>query len=106
MNDAPFAQMKKGEKYVEMRLYDEKRQLLRVGDCIQFTNAKTGEVLNVNIVDLQRFSDFFELYRVFDKIAVGYTAEETAKAEDMYVYYPKEEIEKCGVLAIVVQVVK
>ena len=103
LNNAPFARIKSGKKSVELRLYDEKRRLLRVGDCIQFTNVETGERLGARITKLQRFADFFELYRHFDKIAIGYSEEEKANAEDMYAYYSPEEITRYGVLAITVE---
>lgn len=103
LNDSPFERMKTGKKSVELRLYDEKRRLLRVGDCIRFTNAETGEFLNAKITKLQRFADFFELYRHFDKIAIGYSEEESANPEDMYEYYTREEIARYGVLAITIE---
>ncbi len=36
----PFSMIKSRQKTIELRLYDEKRQLLSVGDIIRFVNTK------------------------------------------------------------------
>ena len=36
---APFDSIKSGRKTVEMRLNDEKRQLIKIGDRIRFVNV-------------------------------------------------------------------
>ncbi len=100
LKSAPFKMMKYGSKRVELRLYDEKRQLLNVGDCIYFTHADTDEPLQTEIVALRKFPDFFELYKHFTPIEMGYEEGEEANAEDMYAYYSKGDIAKYGVLAI------
>ena len=38
LNNEPFNKIKEGTKTVELRLLDEKRKTLRVGDKIIFTN--------------------------------------------------------------------
>ncbi len=98
----PFQRIKEGSKTVELRLFDEKRRLIKVGDTISFTNTSSKERSEVVVVDLQSYKDFFELYAKFDKISMGYEADEVAVPEDMYAYYPEEEIAKYGVVAIVI----
>ena len=36
LNESPFNRMKKGTKTIEFRLFDEKRQKIKVGDKIEF----------------------------------------------------------------------
>ncbi len=96
----PFSLVKRGQKTVELRLFDEKRQLLRIGDELRFTNVENGETLTREIVGLDRFTDFFALYERFDEKAMGYLEGEPADPADMYEYYSKEEIARYGVLAI------
>ncbi len=103
LNPSPFEKIKSGEKTVEIRLYDEKRQLLKVGDALQFIQTQSGETLDVEIVGLRSFPSFQELYQRFDKIAIGYNAEDVAKPEDMYAYYSKEDEKRYGVLAIMIK---
>ena len=42
LNPAPFGLIKAGKKTVEMRLFDEKRQRIKAGDIIEFTNTRSG----------------------------------------------------------------
>lgn len=106
MNLAPWAYdaIRSGKKTVEMRLYDEKRAKIKIGDKIEFENRETHEKLTCMVKNLSRYKDFFELYDSFDKIALGYNENEEANAEDMNCFYSKEEIEKYGVLAIEIEV--
>ncbi len=103
LNPRPFELMKTGKKRVELRLYDEKRRRMQVGEYVHFTNVQTGELLKMRIVAIQTFSDFFALYECFDKIKIGYEEGEQAKPEDMYAYYSKEEISRYGVVGISVE---
>ena len=59
----PFNEIVRGEKTVELRLFDEKRQKIKVGDKIVFTDNTTGETLNTTVTKLHRFNTFNELYK-------------------------------------------
>lgn len=103
LNHQPFIKIQDGTKTIEMRLNDEKRQQIKVGDQIQFDDRSTNELCVVKVVNLHHFSSFQELYKKFDKEVLGYEKEEVAKPEDMEQYYPKEEQEKYGVVGIEVK---
>lgn len=99
----PFAMIARGEKTIELRLDDEKRRRIRVGDTIVFTNtAIPGEKLSVKVLDLHRFSSFAALYAALPLEKCGYTPEELkhASPKDMEAYYTPEQQEKYGVLGI------
>ena len=49
LNNEQFEKIKNETKTVELRLNDEKRQLLRVKDLIEFTNRNTNEKILVEI---------------------------------------------------------
>lgn len=100
LNNEPFNLIKNGTKTVELRLNDEKRKLLNIGDKIEFTNITNGEKLSVDIINLYKYPSFKELYKHFNKIEMGYTADEPAEPKDMEAYYSKEEQDKYGVLGI------
>lgn len=36
LNDSPFDRIKSGKKIIDIRLFDEKRKLLNLGDIIHF----------------------------------------------------------------------
>ena len=94
LNNEPFECIKNGTKTIELRLNDEKRKLLTVGDYIEFTNKVTNEKLLVEVIDLFKYNSFEELYKHFNKIEMGYSINEEANPKDMENYYSKEEQEK------------
>lgn len=102
LHSSPFEKIKSGEKTIELRLFDEKRQKIKPGDRIVFTNTTTGETLTKRVVKLHRFESFVQLYEVLPLLQCGYTAEDidTAHPSDMEVYYSAEEQEKYGVVGI------
>lgn len=102
LHSAPFEKIKSGEKTIELRLYDEKRQQIQEGDRITFTNTATGETLTATVKKLHRFDSFAELYKALPLLQCGYTAEDidTAHPSDMEAYYSSEEQQKYGVVGI------
>ena len=100
LNDGPFKKIEEGTKTIELRLYDEKRQLLHENDLILFKNRTADEELLVEIIKLHKYPSFEELYKHFDKISMGYSENEEANPKDMEEYYSIEEQEKYGVVGI------
>ncbi len=96
----PWEAMAAGTKTVELRLLDEKRKRIKAGDTILFTCSKTGQVLRTEVVDVRVFPDFAALYEAYDPIAMGYRPGEPVDPAHMEAYYPKEEQEQYGVVAI------
>lgn len=105
LNNSPFVSIKNKTKTIELRLNDDKRQKINVGNEIEFINNMTSEKLLVDVVNLHKFDSFSELYKHFYKILLGYDESELADAKDMEEYYSKEEQEKYGVLGIEIKVV-
>ena len=58
LHPEPFDKIKNGTKTIEMRLYDEKRQLLKVGDLIEFTNRANSEKILTEVTNLYVFFFF------------------------------------------------
>ena len=102
LHASPFEKIKSGEKTIELRLFDEKRQQIKAGDTIVFTNTITGETLDVSVLKLHRFGSFEELYAALPLLKCGYTTEDidTAQPSDMEQYYSVEEQKKYGVIGI------
>lgn len=103
LQDWPFYAIKNGTKKIEMRLYDEKRQKIKVGDIIVFANQQKTETICTKVVALHLFKNFAEIYQKFPKEWLGYKSDEIAKPEDMEQFYPAEEIAGCGVVGIEIQ---
>ena len=68
LHNSPFKLIKNGTKTIELRLNDEKRRLIKVGDIIRFTNRVTLEELDAEVINLYSYPSFEELYKHFDKV--------------------------------------
>ena len=95
--------IRSGQKTFELRLYDEKRQLVQVGDEIEFSCIDGNETpIVVRVIALHRFKNFEELYAALPLLKCGYTEETigAANPEDMNPYYSPEEQAQYGVVGI------
>lgn len=109
LNPAPFDMIKSGRKTIELRLNDEKRQNVSLGDEIEFANTENSEQkILVKVIDIHRLPTFEELYQSLPLLKCGYTEEDisTAKASDMELYYSKEQQLQYGVLGIEISVIQ
>ena len=102
LNPRPFCMIKSGQKTIELRLFDEKRQRFAEGDKLVFTNSETGEQLTAGIKKMHHFRTFEELYHSLPLMQCGYTADEIENASpaDMQQYYSIEQQRKYGVVGI------
>ena len=100
LSHEPFMAISNGWKRVEMRLNDEKRKLLKLGDLIVFREKETGMELLTEVNELSAYKDFDDLYLHYSKTDIGYKQDETADPDDMLQYYSRKDIEKWGTLAI------
>ena len=100
LKDSPFDSIKAGTKDIEMRLYDETRRQIKPGDIIEFLRNDDSESLLVVVLNLHVYDSFKGIYDNFDKVRLGYKEDETAHYTDMEQYYPKENINKYGVVGI------
>ena len=58
-----FTAIKEGKKIVEVRLNDEKRREIKVGDTIEFIKVpQQSEVLKVQVTNLRAYNTFEEMY--------------------------------------------
>ena len=101
LNENPFERIKNGTKTIEFRLFDEKRQKIKVGDQIEFSKLPNlQEKLLVDVVELYREDTFKDLFRKL------YTDEEKIKRKTkaMYEIYSSEKEQKYGVLGIKIKI--
>jgi ASC-1-like (ASCH) protein len=106
LDPSPFNMIKSQEKTVEMRLFDERRKNIKVGDKIRFTCRESEEELLVRVTSCEVFPSFDKLYDAYPKKAIGYRADELASPRDMEIYYSPEDIKKYGAFAIGIEVIK
>ena len=91
-----------GTKRIEIRLNDEKRKTIKVGDTITFYKEPLlNESFNVKIVNLYRYNNFNEL---FDNYNITLLADKSISKEELLneleKFYSKEKQEQYGVLGI------
>lgn len=91
-----------GTKKIEIRLNDEKRRLIKVGDIIVFQKEPDlNERFNVKVTDLIKYNSFKEMFNDFDISILA--SKDTTKEElldTLEKFYPKEKQEEYGVLCI------
>ena len=101
LNEGPFERMKNGTKTIEFRLYDEKRQQIKIGDQIEFSKLPDlQEKLLVDVMELYREDSFENLFRKL------YNDEEeiTRKTKAMYEIYSPEKEQQYGILGIKIKI--
>jgi ASC-1-like (ASCH) protein len=85
----PFEKIKSGQKTLEFRLYDEKRQNIKIGDQVEFSNIKNmEEKLMTDVVGLIQKDTFGEL------------TDDGETLEVLRKLYSTEEEKRYGVLGI------
>ena len=101
LNESPFERIKNGTKTIEFRLYDEKRQQVKIGDKIEFSKLPDlQEKLIVDVIDLYREDTFENLFRKL------YSDEEEIiqKTKTMYTIYSPEKEQQYGILGIKIKI--
>ena len=109
LHASPFFMVQSGCKTIELRLYDDKRRQIQVGDIIVFTHSDdASQTCTVEVKALHVFPDFAALYAALPLDKCGYLPEELADAapEDMNVYYSAEKQAQYGVVGIEIRLVE
>ena len=109
LNPQPFAMIADGHKTIELRLYDEKRSQIQVGDTLVFVHTEDDtKTLTAKVMALHCFPDFAALYTALPLDKCGYLPEEIAAASpaDMNVYYSAERQAQYGVVGIEIALIE
>jgi len=100
-----FKAIKEGRKTVEVRLNDENRRRIKVGDTIEFIGVpEQNETLKVQVLELKKYDTFENMYKdiplhSFD--CEGWTMEKMLKGT--YEIYSLEQESEWGTLAITIK---
>ena len=102
LQDKYFDFIKNGTKRIELRLNDEKRQQIKIGDLIEFSNGK--DKFTAKVIGLLKYQDFKTLFNDFE---IEILADKTMTKEELLdvlsEFYTPEKQEKFGVLGIRVE---
>ncbi|GAA0126978.1 ASCH domain-containing protein [Clostridium sp. CTA-19] len=106
--EEPFNMIKDKKKVIEVRLNDEKRKSINVGDLITFHKLPhKEEKIDVEVLNKYEFKTFEQLYNNFDFSLFGcngYSMQ--SMIDETYNIYTKEQEEKYGVLGIRIKLIK
>lgn len=106
LRQEPFNNIISGIKTIELRLNDEKRKLINIGDKIRFSLIDgLNQSIETVVVNLHRFNSFKELFstQLFDKCGWGELTVEEA-VEKMKQYYTETEERNYGVIGIEIRI--
>lgn len=105
LDPKPFEMIQSGRKTIELRLYDEKRQQISIGDEIVFINTNNKKEMQTKVLSLHIFPSFDELYATLPLLKCGYTEETlpTASPKDMGKFYSAEQQKQYGVIGIEIE---
>lgn len=96
----PFDKIRKGSKIIESRLFDEKRQQIKLGDKITFLkNPDLAESVEAHVVGLLRYQSFDLLMSSFPPAKFGGESKEIL-LKQIHQFYSSEDENKYGVLGI------
>lgn len=96
----PFDAIRSGQKTIESRLYDEKRQLIQIGDELIFTNREnTEQTVTVRVVGLLRYETFGSLFSHNDPAKFGGESVEWLENQ-INEFYNLDEQRENGVVGI------
>lgn len=96
----PFTLIQNGQKTVECRLYDEKRQKISLGDHILFSLVDNpAETLEVAVLGLLRYATFADMFHANRPQRFG-GEDEASLTESLLQYYSLESQKENGVLGI------
>lgn len=98
----PFESILRGNKVYEVRLNDEKRRNIKIGDSIEFKKVSGNEeTICVQVVELRTYATFKDMYVDIPAPLLdceGWSIERML--EETYDIYTKEQEKKWGTLAI------
>lgn len=96
-----------GTKRIEIRLFDEKRQQIKIGDTIKFLKEPNlNESFNAKVTVLLRYNTFEDMFRDFN---ISVLSDKSMTKEELInileQFYTKEKQKQYGVLGIRIELI-
>ena len=106
LNDNAFNNIKSGVKKFELRLYDDKRKNINLGDTIIFHNLNNlSDTISVNVLALLRYPTFADFFKDINYRLCGTENSLDEIIERVHTFYTIEQEKKHGILAIKVELI-
>ncbi len=95
----PFLLIKKGEKTIESRLLDEKRQKIKIWDELIFISRESAEEIKTEVLKIYKEKDFEKLAKIID-LEKTWTKNILDFLKSLELYYTKEKQKIFWVVAL------
>lgn len=100
-----FDFIKDGTKRIELRLYDEKRRSIQLGDIIEFAKSD-DEKFKAEVVGLLRYNSFADLFEDFDiSILADSSMTKQELLEVLGEFYSEDKQAEFGVIGIRIKLI-
>ena len=100
-----FDFIKDGTKRIELRLYDEKRRSIQLGDIIEFAKSE-NEKFKAEVIGLLRYNSFADLFEDFDiSILADTSMTKQELLEVLGEFYSEEKQAEFGVIGIRIKLI-
>jgi len=99
LNSSPFNKIRNGQKTIESRLNDEKRQRLTIGDRLTFLNREDATEIQAVITALHFFPTFADLFQNLPKEKFANESVE-ALLQEINQFYSSEDEQRWGIVGI------
>jgi len=105
LSSEPFEKIAKGEKVIESRLFDEKRQQILLGDEIEFSeNDSPDRKVKTRVTGLFRYQSFKDLFMDHEPHLFGGENRESL-LNQIRQFYSDEDEQRYGVVGIRIELV-
>ena len=96
-----------GTKRIEIRLNDEKRRQIKIGDTIKFLKEpELKKSFKVKVIDLLRYDTFEDMFKDFDiSVLADISMTKDELISVLEEFYPKEKQVQYGVLGIKLELI-
>lgn len=99
LHEGPFQKIKNGNKTIESRLNDTKRQQFKRGDSLHFVSRLSGGIINTTITQIHHFPTFVDLFFHLPLSKFGEESPESLLTE-IEQFYSLDEQKVSGVVGI------
>ena len=98
-----YNMLKSGTKTIELRLFDEKRKRIEVGDIIEFSNnSDADDKFMVQVINLHKAINFVELCKNINCRNAGFASNDEL-IDVLEEFYSKDRQREFGVVGIEIQ---
>ena len=94
-----------GVKTIELRLFDEKRRLIKVGDIIEFSDVcNDGNIIKTEVKKIYKARDFTDLCSIIQYNKAGFSSND-ALIKTLEEFYPLIKQQQYGVVGIEIKLI-